>query len=44
MWLKPAQRLIQTLQAGLAPTQSHRSPAARRVDQVGVVVNAGAPG
>lgn len=33
MWLKPVQRLIQTLQAGLAPTQSHRSPAARRVNR-----------
>jgi uncharacterized cofD-like protein len=33
MWLKPVQRLIEALQTGLAPAQSHRSPAARRVNR-----------
>ena len=33
MWLKPVQRLIQALQTGLTPAQSHRSPAARRVNR-----------
>ena len=33
MWLKPLQRLVQTLKTWLPPVQSHQSPAARRVNR-----------